>query len=92
MTDEDIIKALERMSEEDSDGFSSDILNFITRLKSENKNLNIELKAMRGAANSYKAEVERLQKRRKPTETSGFKIENGKVVFYTNMLNGYRHE
>ena len=39
-----------------------------------------------------KAEIERLHKLQKPTETSGYKIENGKVVFYTNMLNGYRHE
>lgn len=38
------------------------------------------------------AEIERLKKARMPTETSGFKIEKGKVVFYTNMLNGYRHE
>lgn len=33
-----------------------------------------------------------MQKLQKPTEASGFKIENGKVVFYTNILNGYRHE
>lgn len=33
-----------------------------------------------------------MQKLQKPTATSGFKIENGKVVFYTNILNGYRHE
>lgn len=42
--------------------------------------------------NRQQAEIERLQKLQKPTETSGFKIENGKVVFYTNILNGYRHE
>ena len=36
-------------------------LDLINRLKAENEKLNIELKAMRGAANSYKAEVERLQ-------------------------------
>ena len=39
-----------------------------------------------------KKEIERLHKLQKPTETSGFKIVNGKVVFYTNILNGYRHE
>ena len=39
-----------------------------------------------------KAEIERLQKLQKPTQTSGFIIQNGKVVFYTNILNGYRHE
>ena len=49
-------------------------------------------KKFEGVINRQKADIERLQERRKPTETSGFKIENGKVVFYTNMLNGYRHE
>jgi hypothetical protein len=39
-----------------------------------------------------KKENERLQMLQKPTEASGYKIENGKVVFYTNILNGYRHE
>ena len=42
--------------------------------------------------NRQQAEIERLHKLQKPTEASGFKIEDGKVVFYTNMLNGYRHE
>lgn len=42
--------------------------------------------------NRQQAEIERLQKLQKPTETSGFRIENGKVVFYSDMLNGYRHE
>ena len=41
---------------------------------------------------NLKHEIERLHKLQKPTEASGYKIENGKVVFYTNMLNGYRHE
>lgn len=36
------------------------ILDYINRLEAENENLEIELKAMRGAANSYKAENERL--------------------------------
>lgn len=35
----------------------------VAELKAEVENLNIELKAMRGTANSYKAEVERLQKK-----------------------------
>ena len=39
-----------------------------------------------------KAEIERLQKLQKPTGAGGFKIENGKVIFYSDMLNGYRHE
>lgn len=37
-------------------------------------------------------EIERLHTLCKPTETSGYRIENGKVVFYTKILNGYRHE
>ena len=36
----------------------------INRQKAEIEKLNIELKAMRGSANSYKAEVERLQSER----------------------------
>ena len=39
-----------------------------------------------------KKELDRFHKLQKPTETSGFRIENNKVVFYTNILNGYRHE
>lgn len=39
-----------------------------------------------------KAEIERFTKRQKPTGASGYKIENGKVVFFTNMLGGCRHE
>ena len=42
--------------------------------------------------NRQKAENERLRKLQKPTETGGFRIENGKVVFCSDMLNGYRHE
>lgn len=42
-----------------------DVVDLINRQKAENEKLNIELKAMRGAANSYKAEVERLKKENK---------------------------
>lgn len=38
-----------------------DALDLINRQKEEVERLEIELKAMRGAANSYKAEVERLE-------------------------------
>ena len=38
------------------------------------------------------AEIERLQKLQKPTGAGGFRIENGKVIYYSDMLNGYRHE
>ena len=39
-----------------------------------------------------KKELDRLHKLQKPTETSGYRIENGKVIFYTDILNGYRRE
>ena len=42
--------------------------------------------------NRQKAEIETLNSRKKPTVTGGYKIENGKVIFYSDMLNGYRHE
>lgn len=35
MTDNEIIKALQRMSEEDPDGFSSDVLDLVNRQKAE---------------------------------------------------------
>ena len=44
---------------------NAECLDLINRQKAENEKLNIELKAMRGAANSYKAEVERLKKENK---------------------------
>ena len=34
------------------------------------------------------AEIERFKNRQKPTGASGYKVENGKVVFFTNMLGG----
>ena len=42
--------------------------------------------------NRQQAEIEKFTKRQKPTGASGYKIENGKVVFFTNMLGGCRHE
>ena len=42
--------------------------------------------------NRQKAEIERFKNRQKPTAASGYKIENGKVVFFTNMLGGCRIE
>ena len=38
--------------------------------------------------NRLEAENERFKDRQKPTAASGYKIENGKVVFFTNMLGG----
>ena len=75
LSDNEIKNALERTSEEDPEGFSADILDLINRLKAENEkkskavvkaaqevvDIKIELQAMRNAANSYKAEYEKLK-------------------------------
>lgn len=42
--------------------------------------------------NRLQAENKKFKDRQKPTGASGYKIENGKVVFFTNMLGGYREE
>lgn len=63
MNDSEIIKGLQRMSNEDPDGFSSVVLDLINRQQAEIDRLNIDLKAMRGAANSWKAEVQRICKK-----------------------------
>lgn len=42
--------------------------------------------------NLQKAEIEKFKSRQRPTGVSGYKIENGKIVFFTNMLGCYRHE
>lgn len=68
MTDNEIIKALERMSEEDADGFSNDILNFINRQYAEIDNLNCvivsaeqQIKLASSVVDRQKAEIERLK-------------------------------
>ena len=33
-----------------------------------------------------------MQKLQNPTGAGGFKVENGKVVFYSDILNDYKHE
>lgn len=63
MNDSEIVKGLQRMSNEDPNGFSSDVLDLIKRQQAEIDRLNIDLKAMRGAANSWKAEVQRICKK-----------------------------
>lgn len=42
--------------------------------------------------NRQQAEIDGFRNRQKPTAASGYKIENGKVVFFTDMFDGYRHE
>ena len=41
MADNEIIRSLERMREEDPDGFSSDVLNYINNLKAEIQQLQL---------------------------------------------------
>lgn len=56
--DNEIIRGLERMSEEDPDGFSSDLLNLINRQKAEIKQLTEENNALNGNTEKYVAECE----------------------------------
>ncbi|MBP3922019.1 MAG: hypothetical protein J6D27_03550 [Ruminiclostridium sp.] len=66
MTDNDIIKNLERLSEEDPDGFSSDVLNYINGQKTEIDNLNSELTLLKNdnkhLKGLYEDEKQRLKK------------------------------
>lgn len=73
MTAEDTKKALECCEKDDCDNCPHDFgncyanlagyaLELINRYEEKVEELEIELKAMRGAANSYRAELERLQK------------------------------
>lgn len=55
-------KGYQCISEKGENVFYKDILDLINRQKADIENLNIELQAMRGAANSYKAEVKRYEK------------------------------
>jgi hypothetical protein len=74
MTDNEIIKALERCRYHRECCFCNSVeecgnkknltisaLDLINRQKAEKENLEIEIQAMRNAANGYKAEVERVQ-------------------------------
>jgi hypothetical protein len=76
LTDSEIVKALNDckdiscndcilcndLCEIDHGGVPTFIIDLINHLQAEKQILEIELKAMRGAANSYKAEIERLNK------------------------------
>lgn len=42
--------------------------------------------------NRLQAKVDRFEKRQKPSAASGYKIENGKVVFFVDMLGSYSYE
>ena len=101
MTDNEIIQEASEAVEKNLNAgcYVGELLRIIKEKNAEIEKLNVDLVGMRGACESYKmhydnaqAEIERLQKLQKPTKTSGFIIQNGKVVFYSNMLNGYRHE
>lgn len=39
-----------------------------------------------------KEELARVRTMMQPTAASGYKVENGKIVFFTDILNGYREE
>lgn len=71
---------------------AKEALDLINRLEAEKSNLTSNLTSLQNDLTSAKAEIERFAKLTKPTSTSGFKIEKDKVIFFTDMLNGYKHE
>ena len=88
MTDNEIIKIIRHCINETCGGCKREDNNFHTSDSCRYDLLKIAL----GLIKRQQAEIERLHKLQKPTGAGGFKIENGKVIFYSNMLNGYRHE
>ena len=89
MTDNEIIKALKCCIQGDQCAYSCP---YDDDGSDCNKCTSALAKDALDLINRQKAEIEEFKSMQKPTETSGYKIENGKVVFYTNILNGYRHE
>ncbi len=67
-------------------------LAFINRQKADKIIAERKEKDARALFKDATAEIARSKNKQKPTGASGYKIENGKVVFFTNMLNGYRYE
>ena len=67
-----------------------DIIDLFNRLQAEKQNLEIELKAMRGAANSYKAENKRLyiafEENQKATKFWKDKSETAKAEAYKECI------
>lgn len=82
MTDKEIIKALES---------EIHLVEYADSSYADNVSLEL-LKNALALINRQQAEIERLKTRQNPTAASGYKLENGKVVFYTHLLAGYRHE
>ena len=83
MTDNEIIKGLEHCL--NGCGKRCEFLNMVTHHKSCHE---VKTQYSLDLINRQKAEIERFKNRQKPTAASGYKIENGKVVFFTNMLGG----
>lgn len=58
-----------------------------------NKNcLETAIEGVLDLVDRQKAEIDKFKNRQKPTAASGYKLENGKVVFFTNVLGGCRIE
>ena len=83
MTDNEIIKALECCACE-TIMYCEDQCPFYKQCENDEQLSKYALALI----NRQKAEIEKFKNRQKPTAASGYKIENGKVVFFTNMLGG----
>ena len=82
MTDNDIKKALECCSQ-----FAKDCRNCPFNKAGGCASTN-KAEIYLAYINRLEAENKKFKERQKPTAASGYKIENGKVVFFTNMLGG----
>lgn len=74
MTDNEIIKALERLSAEDPDGFSADVWDLICRRDAEIETKNKEIFRLLGQADEKRL----LQKMQQPPKHEA-KLDNGKM-------------
>ena len=91
MSDNEIARAFNEFIKNQEDGYTTCLEYGGKRDSQLEKELNL-FNDVLDLINRQKAEIEKFKSRQKPTGASGYKIENGKVVFFTNMLGGYRYE
>lgn len=92
MTDNEIIKALECLQKENSTPEDRHKCYFMWKKETCFNCHHTVAKEALDLINRQKAEIEKFKNRQKPTGASGYKIENGKVVFFANILGGCRVE
>lgn len=81
MNGDEIIKALKRMAEEDPEGFSSEVLDFINHLKTEIASLKSDVAILTDANNNL---VELCKKEKQKVE----KLKGKMINLYKRMKEG----